>query len=141
METLRHEKTIMIRPEYLNYAGTLFGGYMMKWADDMAYNAASLTFPNGTFVTRLFGQFDFHMPVRQGDIIKVFSQVEEKGETSCKVRVWAVNARTGKSVFNTFAVMVNVKDGKKAPIEEEPALNVGAVPGGPPIAEGAKTDA
>ena len=135
MDTLRHEKTLLIRPEYLNHAGTLFGGYMMKWADDMAYNAASLTFPNATFVTRLFGQFDFTLPVRQGDIIKVLSQVTERGETSCKVRVWAINARTGETVFETFAVMVNVKEGRKAPIDSPPAVNLGAVPEGPPAAE------
>ena len=43
--TARHEKTLTIRPEFLNHAGTLFGGYMMQWADDMAYNAASLALP------------------------------------------------------------------------------------------------
>ena len=45
---MRHEKTLLIRPEYLNHGGTLFGGYMMLWADEMAYNAASLTFPLAT---------------------------------------------------------------------------------------------
>jgi len=114
----RHEKTLLIRPEFLNHAGTVFGGYMMHWADDMAYNAASLEFPGANFVTKLFGQFDFHRPVNQGAIIKVFSQVEGVGSTSCKVKVWAVDARTGQEVFQTFAVMVNVKDGVKAPLEK-----------------------
>src|SRR5687767_13395393 len=36
-----HEKTLLIRPEYLNHIQTVFGGYMMQWADDMAFNAAS----------------------------------------------------------------------------------------------------
>ena len=113
---VRHEKTLLIRPEFLNHAGTLFGGYLMQWADEMAYNAASLTFPDANFVTRLFGQFDFTAPVRQGDIIKIFSEVESVGSTSCKIRVWAINARTRTGVFHTFAVMVNVRDGKKIPL-------------------------
>jgi acyl-CoA hydrolase len=92
--TLRHEKTVLIRPEFLNHGGTLFGGYMMQWADDMAYNAASLAFPDAIFVTKLFGQFDFTSPVVAGDIIKIFSQVESTGTTSCKIQVWAINART-----------------------------------------------
>ena len=111
-----HEKTLLIRPEFLNHAGTLFGGYMMQWADDMAYNAASLAFPQADFVTKLFGQFDFQSPVRQGDIIKIFSEVESRGQTSCKVAIWSLNARTGAEVFRTFAVMVNLKDGHKAPL-------------------------
>jgi len=112
----RHEKTLLIRSEFLNHYGTLFGGYMMQWADDMAYNAASLAFPSANFVTKLFGQFDFTSPVRGGDIIKIFGQVESVGSTSCKIKVWAVNARTEANVFSTFAVMVNVLDGKAVPI-------------------------
>ncbi|MBI3881344.1 MAG: acyl-CoA thioesterase [Verrucomicrobia bacterium] len=113
----RHEKTLLIRHEFLNHYGTVFGGYMMQWADDMAYNAASLAFPGARFVTRCFGQFDFTSPVQLGDIIKIFSGVESVGETSCKIQVWAVNARTGAEVFRTFAVMVNVQEGKKAPLK------------------------
>lgn len=115
----RHEKTLLIRPEFLNHAGTAFGGYMMKWADDMAFNAASLTFPGATFVTKLFGQIDFIKPVLAGDIIKVCGQVVSKGTTSCKVEVWSFNALTKEKVFDTFAVMVNVKDGRKVPLPPE----------------------
>ena len=109
---VRHEKTLLIRNEHLNHYGTLFGGNMMQWADDMAYSAASLAYPEARFVTKLFGQFDFLSPASCGDIIKIFSEVESVGSTSCRIKVWAVNAHTGASVFNTFAVMVNVKDGK-----------------------------
>jgi acyl-CoA hydrolase len=112
----RHENTLLIRSEFLNHYGTLFGGYMMQWADDMAYNAASLAYPQASFVTKLFGQFDFTSPVRSGDIIKIFGQVESVGSTSCKIAVWAVNARTDADVFRTFAVMVNVQDGRAIPI-------------------------
>ncbi len=114
--TARHEKTLTIRPEFLNHAGTLFGGYMMQWADDMAYNAASLAFPEADFVTKLFGQFDFTSPVRAGDIIKIYSEVNTVGRTSCKILVWALNARTHAEVFRTFAVMVNVVNGEKTPL-------------------------
>ena len=113
---VRHEKTQLIRPEFLNHAGTLHGGYMMQWADDMAYNAASLAFPNAIFVTKLFGQFDFTSPAVAGDIMKIYSQVESVGTTSCKITVWGVNARIGTEVFRTFTVMVNVKDGRKTPL-------------------------
>jgi acyl-CoA hydrolase len=114
---VRHEMSQLIRPEFLNHGGTLYGGYMMQWADDMAYNAASLAFPHAIFVTKLFGQFDFTSPAVAGDIIKIYSQVESVGTTSCKITVWGVNARNGTEVFRTFAVMVNVKDGRKTPLK------------------------
>lgn len=116
---VRHEKTLLIRHEFLNHYGTLFGGNMMQWADDMAYNAASLAFPEARFVTKLFGQFDFQSPARSGDIIKIFSEVESVGRTSCRIKVWAVNAHTGADVFSTFAVMVNVQDGQATAIERK----------------------
>jgi acyl-CoA hydrolase len=115
---MRHEKTLLIRPEFLNHAGNLFGGYMMKWADEMAYTAATLHYPGANFVTKLFGQFDFKTPVTLGDIIKIYSEVEGKGHTSCKINIWAANARTHAEVFSTFAVMVNVQDGHKQALGE-----------------------
>lgn len=109
-----HEKTLLIRPEYLNHHGTVFGGYMMKWADDMAFNAASLTFPGCEFVTRTFDAFDFASPVRSGDVIKVYARVESVGNSSCKAAVWCIDAVTKSTVFRTSAVMVNVGPGGKA---------------------------
>ncbi len=112
-----HEKTVLIRPGFLNQFGGLFGGYMMQWADDLAFNAASLTFPGAAFVTRRVDAFDFLRPVRCGDIIKVYARVEKLGTTSCTVLVWCVNARTGADVFRTSAVMVNVDaHGQKIPV-------------------------
>ena len=101
-----HEKTILVRPEHLNHVGALFGGYMMKWADEMAYNAATLAFPGATFVTKLFNQFDFLLPVKKGEIIKIFSSVTSYKNTSVVVEVWAKNAKW-ETVFETSAVMVN----------------------------------
>jgi ribose 5-phosphate isomerase B len=112
-----HEKTLLIRPEYLNHHGTAFGGYMMKWADDMAFSAATLTFPGTALVTRRMDAFDFANPVRSGDIIKVYARVESVGTSSCSVTVWCLNAETKATIFRTTAIMVNVgPDGKKVPI-------------------------
>jgi acyl-coenzyme A thioesterase PaaI-like protein len=83
----RNGKTLLIRNEFLNHYGTLFGGYMMQWANDMACNAASLAFPDARFVTKLFGQFDFTSPAHCGDIIKIFSEVE----------AWALRPAASKS--------------------------------------------
>lgn len=113
----RHEKTILIRPEFMNSTGSLFGGNMMKWADDMAFNAATLQFPKCHFVTKLFGQFDFTSPVALGDIIKIYSVVESRSTSSCKVLVWSENATTGADVFRTYAIMVSIRNNVKVPID------------------------
>ena len=108
MDYPTHEKTLVVRPEHLNHIETVFGGFVMLWADDMAYSAASLTFPGAHFVTRRFESFDFTSPIRSGDIVKVLAQVASLGTTSCQVHVWGINARTLVELFRTTAVMVNV---------------------------------
>lgn len=112
-----HDKLVLIRPEFLNQFGGLFGGYMMQWADEMAFGAASLQFPAASFVTRRFDAFDFIAPVRNGDLIKISSQVERIGTTSCEVAVWCADARTKTAVFRTSAILVCVdQNGEKCPI-------------------------
>jgi ribose 5-phosphate isomerase B len=114
-----HEKTLLIRPEFLNHHGGLFGGYMMQWADDMAFNAASLSLPGTAFVTRRFDAFDFVASIRSGDIIKVYARVETVGSTSATVAVWCLNARSQVQVFRTSAVMVNIdQQGRKTPLPQ-----------------------
>jgi|SRR5581483_5808850 len=113
-----YRKVLLVRPEFLNHSGTLFGGYLMQWADEMAYIAASLKYPHCQFVTKLFGEFNFVTPVRMGEIITLFSEVTAEGTTSCQVKVWAVNETRKQEVFRTQAVMVNVVDGKKQAIAQ-----------------------
>lgn len=115
--SVTHEMTVLIRPQFLNQRGTLFGGYMMQWADEIAFVAASLKFPQACFVTRRVDAFDFTAPVHNGDIVRIFSHVESVGTSSCKISVSARNARTHATVFSTTAIMVHIgPDGKKAPI-------------------------
>jgi ribose 5-phosphate isomerase B len=111
------EKTVLIRPEFLNQRGTLFGGHLLAWADEMAFNVATITFPKAVFVTRRVETFDFTSPVLNGDIIRIYSRVEKVGTTSCTVAVWCQNIRTRGTVFNTSVIVVNISpDGIKAPI-------------------------
>ncbi len=112
----QYERLLLVRPEYLNSMGALFGGYMMMWADEMAFIAASLEFPGTTFVTKIFGEFNFIHPLRQGDLVQVISQVESRGNTSCRVQVWSLDPVKNVQVFRTHAILVNVSNGVKTPI-------------------------
>ena len=111
------ERTMLIRPEFLNQRGTLYGGYMLEWADDLAFIAASLSFPKASFVTRRVEAFDFTAPVHNGDIVRIHSRVQRAGTSSCTVAVWGQNARTQATVFSTSAIMVHISpEGVKAAI-------------------------
>ena len=89
---------------------------MMQLADESAYMAATLAFPNTQFVTKLFGQFDFLTPVQAGEIVTIKADVVKRRTTSCVVQIKAANRTKNREVFSTSAVMVNMVDGKKTPI-------------------------
>jgi acyl-CoA hydrolase len=109
----------LVRHKDLNHAGTLFGGAMMAWADELAYIAASLSYPGCDFVTKVFEQFDFIKGPGHGAIVRIDAQVVSKGNSSVRVQVsgeWAVN---GQPIFSTHAIMVNVREGRAVPIPSE----------------------
>ena len=116
MKDERFCKQILVRPHDLNHAGTLFGGTMMAWADEMAFIAATLTHPHCTFVTKVFHKFDFINRAMDGDIIQIEAEVLRTGNTSVTVAVKASNTLTGQEIFQTTAVMVNARQGKSIPI-------------------------
>jgi acyl-CoA hydrolase len=109
-------KHVLVRPHDLNHAGTLFGGTMMAWADEMAFIAATLEYPRCTFVTKVFHEFDFISGTRDGDIIQIEAKVLKTGCSSVTVAVKAINALTNQEIFKTSAVMVNARNGKSASI-------------------------
>jgi acyl-CoA hydrolase len=113
-------KHFVVSPQDLNHAGTLFGGTIMAHADELAYIAATLTFPGCTFVTKVFCEFNFVSGAVNGDIIKTEAEVLSKGRSSVTVAVRAINAVTAREIFHTEAVLVNARSGKSIPIPELP---------------------
>ena len=114
-------KYIVVRPQDLNHAGTLFGGVMMSVADEMAFVAATLTHPGCTFVTKVFSEFDFIRGSVEGDIIEIEAEVLSKGTSSVRVGVCARHAVSHQEIFRTQAVLVNARNGRSLPIPE-PAI-------------------
>jgi acyl-CoA hydrolase len=108
----------LIRPEQLNHAGNLFGGQILSWADETAYLTAVTEYPCCNFVTRALEATDFKAPAANGDIVEMSGKVVSTGETSCRVLVAAYNRTTGKDMFSTCFVMVNVTNGQKSPIKQ-----------------------
>ncbi len=109
-------KTLLVRPQDLNHAGTLFGGTIMAWSDELAFIAATLTYPHCTFVTKVFHEFNFLAGASEGDIITIAARVLKAGHTSVTVAVRGENSKTGQELFRTDTVMVNARNGLTFPI-------------------------
>lgn len=106
----------LVRQKDLNHSGTLFGGAMMAWADELAYIAASLSHPGCDFVTKVFEKFDFIRGAAPGAIVRIDAKVISKGRTSVRVQVSGTWAIGGEPIFSTEAIMVNARNGSSVPI-------------------------
>lgn len=110
-------------PENLNHFGFLFGGYMLKWVDEIAWVAASLEFPRFTFVTIGMDKVEFKKAVKQGTILRFVTRQVHLGNTSVRyhVDVTAGNqtASEENSIFSTNVTLVRVdSSGQKIPIQD-----------------------
>lgn len=76
----------IVFPDHANHLGTLFGGQALAWMDKAAFVAAT-RFARRTVVTARSEQVDFHVPVRQGQLVELIARVIEVGRSSMQVEV------------------------------------------------------
>lgn len=102
----------LVLPEYLNDQGFLFGGYLLKWIDEVAYITARLDYPGHTFVTVSLDSLEFKHRIQQGQILRLQVQLERQGNTSVKYAVQVIDAgeERGQVLFQTYIVMVSVDE-------------------------------
>lgn len=124
METHLLETHKLVMPEHLNHYGYLFGGYMLKWVDEVAWIAASLDYANFNFVTIAMDRIEFHKSVKQGAILSFKTSKVRVGRTSVNYLVevfragGASTSASSESIFTTTVTLVRVdENGKKTPIE------------------------
>ncbi|HLR60804.1 MAG TPA: acyl-CoA thioesterase, partial [Lentibacillus sp.] len=115
-------KTSHVLPPDTNNHGTLFGGKLMAYIDDVAAIAA-VRHARKLVVTASTDSVDFLSPVKEGDSICVEAYVTWTHNTSMEVFVKAVteNLLTGDrkvctTAFSTF-VAIN-DDGKPVPVPQ-----------------------
>jgi len=111
----------LVLPEHLNHYGYLFGGNMLKWADEYSWIAASLDYPGCKFVTIGMDKVEFRKSVHKGAILRFELEKSREGNTSVcyAVRVFAENIESGEEemVFSTHVTFVSVDGaGKKRPL-------------------------
>jgi acyl-CoA hydrolase len=76
----------IVFPDHTNHLGTLFGGQALAWMDKAAFVAAT-RFARRTVVTARSEQVDFHVPVRQGQLVELVARVIEVGRSSMQIEV------------------------------------------------------
>lgn len=130
-------KTAYVLPPDTNPFGTLFGGMLMAYIDDIAGIAAQRHARNPV-VTASTDSVDFLHPVKEGDSICVESFVTWTHQTSMEVFVKAVteNLTTGERKVCTTAFLTFVavdENGRPTPVppvypesKEEMILHEGA---------------
>lgn len=116
-----HYKIVL--PADLNDYGSLFGGTLLKWVDEIAYIHVSLDFPSQQFVTIGLDNVEFRHPIRQGQILSFRCTQKRVGNTSVTYGVQVFRARyetdRKDEVFSNNITFVCVdSDGKKVKVKQ-----------------------
>ena len=119
---MEHYKIVL--PEHLNDYGSLFGGNMLKWIDEIAYIRVSLDFPGRHFVTIGLDNVEFRHRIEKGQILRFACKQTRVGKTSVTYNVEVYGARyeldNDVVLFENNITFVCVdKKGKKRAINRE----------------------
>jgi acyl-CoA hydrolase len=117
---MQHYKIVL--PADLNDYGSLFGGTLLKWVDEIAYIRVSLDFPGQAFVTIGLDQVEFKNPIREGQILRFLCSKTRIGNTSVTYNVKVYGARynteSEATLFESNITFVCVdKNGTKTSIQ------------------------
>ena len=97
----------------VNLYGTVHGGVLMKFVDDVA-GAAAARHSGGTAVTAAIDEILFLEPLRVGDLVHAYAQVNWTGETSMEIGVrlmaerWDEAGKEPVPVATAYLVFVGV---------------------------------
>jgi acyl-CoA hydrolase len=99
----------MVFPGQANHYGTLYGGQALALMDKLAFMVAS-RYARATVVTASSERCDFHVPVRQGQLMELHARVVGTGRTSITVDVdlYAEDLLTGERQLATHGRFVQV---------------------------------
>jgi acyl-CoA hydrolase len=113
----------LVLTEHLNHYGYLFGGTLLKWADESAYICARIDHPGKSFLTVGMEKVSYKKRVELGSIIVFNVGKERTGTTSVTYRVSAriagASPGDGAEIFTTMVTFVCIdEDGNKRPLVE-----------------------
>ncbi|WP_049928126.1 acyl-CoA thioesterase [Halopiger goleimassiliensis] len=116
------ENRFRVQPHHANNNGTLHGGNLMKWLDEVGAMSA-MRFAGETCVTARVNELDFERPIEIGDTALVEAYVYDAGRTSVHValRAWREEPRTGeteKTTESSFTFVAIDADGRPQPVPD-----------------------
>ena len=127
-ETPRGELTVRVNamPADTNANGDIFGGWVMSRMD-AAGGIAGVDRAQGRVVTVAVEAMTFIAPVKVGDVLSVYTEVEAVGRTSMKIHVeaWARRFRTTlheKVTDATFTFVAIDEEGRPRPVPQSQVL-------------------
>ena len=83
---------VVAMPSDANYAGDIFGGWLMGQAD-IAGSIPALHLAKGRVVTVAVNSFVFKQPVLVGDVVSFYAEIVKVGRTSITVDVAVYSQR------------------------------------------------
>lgn len=123
-ETPRGNLTVRINamPADTNANGDIFGGWVMSRMD-AAGGIAGVDRAQGRVVTIAVDAMTFFRPVKVGDVLSVYTEVEHVGRTSMKIHVeaWARRFRTTlheKVTDASFTFVAIDEEGRPRPVPD-----------------------
>lgn len=107
--------------EHLNHYGTLYGGTLLKWIDEVGYITANVQYPKNRFVTISLDNVEFRHRIEVGAILRFSVEELRLGDSSLAYHVKVYDAvlveETSKVLFETNITFVNIDvDGNKKTI-------------------------
>lgn len=110
-------------PGDANAAGDIFGGWVMAQMD-LACGIRAAERAKGRVVTAAVKEMAFAMPVKVGDTLCIYSDIQSVGRTSMtlKIEVWAqryLSDRMDKVTDAIFIMVALDENGKPTPVPVE----------------------
>lgn len=106
--------------EHLNHYGTLYGGNLLKWIDEVGYITASIEYPDCRFVTVALEDVEFKHRIELGSVLVFSAESVKVGNSSVtySVKVYSALEKVKSTIlFETNITFVNVDEkGNKAKI-------------------------
>lgn len=116
--------THFVKKSEVGYHGNLFGGICLAWIDEAAAAYAAQVADTPRMVTKHIAALTFEKPVRPGQIIKIYGEVDRIGKSSLRLNIEArrhsVYNGTQRVVVETKMTFVRIDgDGEAIPISEK----------------------
>jgi acyl-CoA thioesterase YciA len=116
--------THFVKKSEVGYHGNLFGGIMLAWLDEAAAAYAAQVADTPQIVTKHIAALTFEKPVRPGQIIKIYGDVDRVGKSSLRLKIEArrhsVYNGSQRTVVSTKMTFVRIDgDGEPIPISEK----------------------